>query len=188
MCAVLVQQSIASRRTWVPLHRYAGLFMAGFLIVAGLKGSILAFAGELNGWLNPSQRVETQGRPLLDPLDLRERALALIPYGRINTINLQQKSDEAYAVRVEPREDSVTGRPYELIFNRVTLDPYTGAELLQAREPEGLWPITRQNVIRVIVALHYRLTVSGSGHPHTPFVASVSTREHTSVDKPASLD
>ncbi|TKB72386.1 MAG: hypothetical protein E8D46_14345 [Nitrospira sp.] len=62
-----------TRRFWVLIHRYAGLFMAFFLIVAGFTGSILAFDGELNGWLNLPQRVEAQGRPMLNPFDLRER-------------------------------------------------------------------------------------------------------------------
>jgi len=38
-----------TRGFWVLAHRYAGLFMAFFLIVAGLTGSILAFDGEING-------------------------------------------------------------------------------------------------------------------------------------------
>ncbi|MCX5727426.1 MAG: PepSY domain-containing protein [Nitrospirae bacterium] len=46
-----------TRRSWVLVHRYAELFMACFLIVAGLTGSILAFDGEIHGWLNPPQRV-----------------------------------------------------------------------------------------------------------------------------------
>ena len=61
------------RRFWVLVHRYTGLFMACFLIVAGLTGIILAFDGEINGWLNPPPRVEAQGRPMLDPFDLREQ-------------------------------------------------------------------------------------------------------------------
>jgi uncharacterized iron-regulated membrane protein len=77
-----------TRRFWVLVHRYAGLFMAGFLIVAGLTGSILAFDNELNGWLNPPWWVEAPGQPLLDPFDLRERGLTLLPQGRINAITL----------------------------------------------------------------------------------------------------
>lgn len=61
------------------IHRYAGLFMAGVLIVAGLTDSILAFDGEINGWLNPPQRVEAQVQPILDLFELC--ALALLPQG-----------------------------------------------------------------------------------------------------------
>ena len=54
-------------RFWGLVHRYAGLFMTFLLIVAGLTGSILAFDGEINGWLNPPQQVEAQGRSMLAP-------------------------------------------------------------------------------------------------------------------------
>ena len=37
-----------ARRFWGLAHRDDGLFMAFFLIVAGLTGSILAFDGEIN--------------------------------------------------------------------------------------------------------------------------------------------
>lgn len=42
-----------ARALWVWLHRWAGLAMAGFLIVVGLIGSLLAFYSELNHWLTP---------------------------------------------------------------------------------------------------------------------------------------
>lgn len=32
-----------TRQFWVLMHRYAGLYLAGFLILTGLTGSILAF-------------------------------------------------------------------------------------------------------------------------------------------------
>ncbi|TKB72316.1 MAG: PepSY domain-containing protein [Nitrospira sp.] len=151
-----------TRQFWVLAHRYAGLFMAFFLIVAGLTGSILAFDNELNHWLNPLPRVEAQGRPMLDPFSLRAHGLSLLPQGRINTITFQRKPDEAYAVRLEPREDPATGQPFDLAFNTLMLDPYTGAELSRAKVSDDFWPLTRQNVIPFIVALHYRLAVPGS--------------------------
>jgi len=49
--------------------------------VAGLTGSILAFDGEINPWLNPPPRVEAQSRPMLNPFELRERAPAVRPQG-----------------------------------------------------------------------------------------------------------
>ena len=41
------------RRVWVSLHRWLGLFMAGFLFVSGLTGAIIAWDHELDEWLNP---------------------------------------------------------------------------------------------------------------------------------------
>jgi hypothetical protein len=41
------------RGFFVWLHRWVGILMAGFLIVVGLTGSLLAFYGELNHLLAP---------------------------------------------------------------------------------------------------------------------------------------
>ncbi|NOS75677.1 MAG: PepSY domain-containing protein, partial [Methyloglobulus sp.] len=42
-----------TRYFWVLLHRYAGLTMAGFLIIVGLSGSLLAFFTDLEQLINP---------------------------------------------------------------------------------------------------------------------------------------
>ncbi|MCI0356592.1 MAG: PepSY domain-containing protein [Acidobacteria bacterium] len=151
-----------TRHFWVLVHRYAGLYMAFFLIVAGLTGSILAFDAEIHDWLNPPVKVALRAEPQLDELTLRERALALAPHGQINHLRLQREPDKAYVARIEPRTDPASGQPYALTFNKLVLDPYTGAELARENEPEkGLWPITRKNFIHVIVRLHYQLALPG---------------------------
>ncbi len=150
------------RKLFVLIHRYAGLYMTFFLIVAGLTGSILAFDGEIRDWLNPPVKAAVQAAPQLDALTLLERALALAPQGQIRVLSLNRKPDEAYVAHIEPRTDPTTGKPYALPFNTLTLDPYTGDEIGRSQRPEGLWPITPQNFIAVIIALHYRLAVPGS--------------------------
>lgn len=42
-----------SRGLWVTLYRWAGLAIAGFLIIVGLTGSLLAFYPEFQRALNP---------------------------------------------------------------------------------------------------------------------------------------
>lgn len=44
---------MSTRTLWVKIHRWAGLAMAGFLIVVGLTGSVLVFDGELHRRLDP---------------------------------------------------------------------------------------------------------------------------------------
>jgi uncharacterized iron-regulated membrane protein len=41
------------RSFFVFAHRWVGLTMAGFLILVGLTGALLAFLPELNHWLSP---------------------------------------------------------------------------------------------------------------------------------------
>ncbi len=153
-----------TRQFWVKVHRYAGLYMAVFLLVAGLTGSVLAFEPELDHWLNPPTKVAIQNRPMMDPMDLRERALALLPpQGRIHFASLHPKPDVAYTLGITPIPDPATGKPAELPFTLLKLDPYTGAELERSKPVgEGLWPITRRNFIGVILSLHFRLLIPGS--------------------------
>ncbi|WP_422552365.1 PepSY domain-containing protein [Methylovulum miyakonense] len=70
--------------------------MAFFLIIAGLTGSVLAFYGELEHWLNPPEQVAAQASPMLDPFTLRERALALNTRGQINSVSLAPAKLEQY--------------------------------------------------------------------------------------------
>jgi len=152
-----------SRRLWVLVHRYAGLFMALQLTVAGLGGAILAFDPWLYEWLNPDlSRVPVQDRPMLDPFALRERALALDPRIRINAVELNTEPGEVPTFFVEPRLDPATGKPFELGYLLLYLDPYSGREI--AREQAGvLWPVTRRNFTQVVYALHTSLACGEIG-------------------------
>ena len=161
MCSVVATHTFTSRPVWVVLHRYAGLFMAGFLIVAALTGSILAFDNELNEWLNPTPQVQAAGRAPLSPIELRERALAIAPQADVYSIPLHVKPDVAYLVTLEPRENSTAGEPVELPFKHLWLDPYSGAEVAHDLGVDSYWPLTRQNLIPFIVALHYKLALPG---------------------------
>ena len=98
------------RRVCVLLHRYAGLVMAFFLVVAGLTGSVLAFYHELERWLNPQLfTVPVRATPPLDPLTLRERAEALVPQARVDSMSLERQPDEAFIAWLAPRTDPATG-------------------------------------------------------------------------------
>jgi uncharacterized iron-regulated membrane protein len=157
-----------TRHFWVLIHRYAGLFMALILILAGLTGSILAFYHELDHWLNPQEfSVTIQDKPMLNPFDLRDRALALEPYARINQVNLQRNPGEIYSTSTifayEPSMNPMTGQPYEI--RPVKINPYTGERIpnqaseLSQSQATGYWPLTRKNILPFIYELHYSLAL-----------------------------
>lgn len=138
--------------------------MAAFLVVAGLTGSVLAFAPELQRWLVPPPKVAVRDTPMLDGLSLRERALARLGPGfAIDGVELHRAPDEPYTAWVTPLAGPGGGPAEKAAIDHIRLDPYTGEEIGRGLTPRhGLWPITRHNVIHVIVALHYRLAVPGS--------------------------
>ena len=63
-----------SRALFVWLHRWAGLAMAGFLILVGLTGSLLAFWLEINQWLTPELYPGPRAGIELDAATLARRA------------------------------------------------------------------------------------------------------------------
>jgi uncharacterized iron-regulated membrane protein len=160
-----------NRHFWVLMHRYCGLTMALFLIVAGLSGSILAFYHELDGWLNPEcspdhLHISIQNRPLLDPFELRERALKQVPEARIDLVNLPVKPDEAYSLMLQPRLNPETGENFPLGYDSIALNPYTGEEIERnpvSPEQEGYFPLTRKNILQFVYALHYQLALGEMG-------------------------
>ena len=73
---------LRERQTWVWLHRWVGLVMTLFLVIAGLTGSLLAFYDELDTLLSPRTYLAApshDGAAMLDMVTLRERALAEKP-------------------------------------------------------------------------------------------------------------
>ena len=150
-----------TRHFWVLVHRYAGLFMAFFLIIIGLTGSIIVFNQELNNWLNPPPIVTPQTTPMLDATTLRERAQALVPHGMVNSLTFYIKPGDPYTAWVEPRIDPVTDKPYELDLSVLMLDPYTGTELKREKYNGDIWPITSKNIMTLINRLHYQMALPG---------------------------
>ena len=151
-----------TRHFWLLVHRYAGLFMAFFLIVIGLTGSIIVFNPELNDWFDPPPIVLPRASPKLDAYDLRDRAQARMPHGLINNVALFLRPDEAYTAYVEPRIDPKTNEPFELDATVLWLDPYTGVELKRRKVDDSVWPITSQNIMQIINRLHYQLAIPGA--------------------------
>ncbi|HTE14287.1 MAG TPA: PepSY-associated TM helix domain-containing protein [Burkholderiales bacterium] len=141
-----------SRRTWLLLHRWAGLFMAGFLVVAGLTGSVIVFEHEFDRWLNPHLLVVApQGNPL-PPAELHAIAARAVPTGRIDVINLRRAPDESAVFPVTPRD-----KGGNLGFNVIHVDPYTG-QVLGTREL-GTARFDREHIVAFLYRLHYTLAL-----------------------------
>lgn len=151
------------RRFWLVIHRWAGLYMAGFLVVAGLTGAVLAFDAQINNWLNPEpQAMPMMGTRQLDGFTLREKALKIEPRAFINFVPLNFRPAEPYYFYLEPKSDPATGKPFNLDCTGLTLDPCTGA-VLSRETDERLWPVTRRNLTSVIFALHTSLACGDYG-------------------------
>jgi uncharacterized iron-regulated membrane protein len=145
------------RRFWVLVHRCAGLYLAFFLVIAGATGSLLAFFNELNGWLQLDlMHIEADGRGMIDPFDLRERALLRAPGVFIDSVDLTRTPGHSYVAWVRRRAEL---EPDDTPFSVIILDPYSGREL--ARRMQGnSWPPTTEAIMEFVYALHYRLLLN----------------------------
>lgn len=133
--------------------------MTVFLIVVGLTGALLAFRTDLERLINP--RLFAAAKPGQTPLalaTLAERAEALAPQVRVGYFVVER--DQAVLACV-PRKDPATGKPYELNFNHIFLNPYTGEEL--GRRLDGKLSQGRINVMPFIYDLHATLTMGSTG-------------------------
>ncbi|HEV2541385.1 MAG TPA: PepSY-associated TM helix domain-containing protein, partial [Methylobacterium sp.] len=145
-----------ARSVFVLLHRWAGLTIAAFLLVAGLTGAVISWDHELDDWLNPHlHTVESRGAAI-PALDLVRQFETREPHARVGYVPLAAEPGGSLSLFVVPRVDAATGKLYVLGYNQVFLDPVTGAELGR-REWGQVWPITRETLISFLYKLHFSL-------------------------------
>lgn len=156
----------------IVVHRWVGLAMTVFLVVAGLTGSLISFYQELDVALNPALRrvrAPVAGARLLDPLVLRDRLQARLPADRAaRFVALQQAHDRAatFHVDVPPAREGAVDDEY-------FVDPYSG-ELLGSRRAGDLGQGI-QNLMPFILRLHYSLALGSLGETLFGLVALLWT-------------
>jgi uncharacterized iron-regulated membrane protein len=146
------------RAALVLLHRYVGLALAGFLILSGLTGSVIAFNHELDAWLN-SGLFRTAGEgPALPPLELAARLQQADPRVLIAYLPLVVEPGHSLSIFVGPRIDPATGTAFVLDYSEAFVDPASGTIL--GRRIWGDCCLERENLIPFIYMLHSSLYVA----------------------------
>lgn len=139
------------------LHRWCGLLIAGFLIVAGLTGAVISWDHELDDLLNTHLTKAASSGTRLPPLELAARVEAQDRRARVTYVPLAPEQGDALEVSVEPRVDPRTGELYKIGYNQVFFDPVTGAEI--GRREWGKPALTRENLVPFLYVLHYSLHI-----------------------------
>jgi uncharacterized iron-regulated membrane protein len=142
---------------WTTVHRWAGLAVALFLIVAGLTGAVTSWDHELDEWLN-ADLMETPGRgPLRDPMDLVAVVEAADPRVQVSYITLALEEGHAASFLVRPLADPATGKPYVLDYNDVFVDPVT-AQITGRRDSTAV-SLSRRSLMPFLRTVHYSLHI-----------------------------
>ena len=146
------------RQLWVIVHRWAGLTLALFLIVAGATGALMPFYEELNAVAAPWRVVDppSAGAHVLDPLTLRAKALAALPPGSRNDfISLDVPPDHTFDIFPELPDR------LQLPYDYIALDPYTGAVVHRGKRADlgdGIGEL-----LPFILQLHFSLALGPWG-------------------------
>lgn len=160
-----------ARQFWVRIHRWAGLAMAGFLVIVGLTGSLLAFYDELDRWCCPEMYPAAHSdAPSLDFAILAEHAERLVPEARVTSVYF--RTPARAEIRVSPRPDA-EGKQPKLGYDTLFLDPHSGAEL--GRRTWGAISEGRVNIMSFIYVLHYELALGKPGQWMLGIVALIWT-------------
>jgi uncharacterized iron-regulated membrane protein len=159
------------RQVFVIIHRYIGLTLALFLMLAGVTGMCIAFYDELEKVMHPEFRlVETQpGQPGLNPVQLAELLKVKYPDAMFNRINLHQEAGESVSFYLQPRPGNRNGLANDEIF----VNPYTGQVLAERK-----WGDITQgslNLLPFLYRLHFSLALEKTGRLILGIVALIWT-------------
>jgi len=141
------------------LHRYVGLATAAFLLVIGLTGAMLAYLHPLSALLSP-ELYKAPGRgAVLSPMQLAERAQAAEPRAQFDGYPLALEAGAGVSFNLYGKLDPATGKPFDLGYDQLWLDPVTGSVL--GRIDSQAMPPTRASPMNFVYRLHYALALPG---------------------------
>ncbi len=143
------------RSTLTLLHRYLGLGLAGFLVLAGLTGSVIALYHELDEGLNPQlYRAPSEGTPL-SVGELVARVERAEPRARVSAVDLEIVAGRSVIVRVAPRARAGIDYRQALGFDELFVDPVDGE--IVGRRLWGECCFAREQIVPFLYSLHYSL-------------------------------
>ena len=146
----------AIRHWLVKLHRYSGLLLSLFIVMAGLTGSALAFNDEIDAWLNPQfYHVAGSGERL--PID---KLVGVIehdyPHARLAFFGIEADPNAPLQARLRPKKAEDT-----LAADTVYIDPFSAA-VVGERNSKAL-SVAPQNLMPFLFRLHRYLLLDKTG-------------------------
>jgi uncharacterized iron-regulated membrane protein len=147
------------RQACLWIHRYTGLAMAAFLIIASITGALLAFHHELDDVFNRKlANVEAQGTPLLSIAELHDKVIETYPEHKFSSMPTSITADKSVVFSVDRSRGDAKNQP-KASFQEVYINPYTN-EIIGTRNKEA-W--TWHNTMWKVFWLHRELLLGGIG-------------------------
>jgi uncharacterized iron-regulated membrane protein len=155
------------RAVLVLLHRWFGLGVAVFLFISGATGAIISWDHELDAALNPTlfhANSASPGTVAGTPkpgLELANIIEAREPKLRVTYVMNESEPGHTSSMMVEPRLDPATGKPYELGYNQIAVDPVTAE--IQGKRMWGAISLSPENLLPFLYKLHYTMHLPDVG-------------------------
>ncbi|PYE38928.1 putative iron-regulated membrane protein [Psychrobacter fozii] len=109
------------------IHRYTGLAMAAFLIIAGITGTLLAFHEELDDVFNHElAQVDVQDTPHLPIAVLHDRVLSAYPKHNFSSMPTSIAADRSAVFSVDRARGKAAQNQPKAPFQEVYVNPYDG--------------------------------------------------------------
>lgn len=109
------------------IHRYTGLAMAAFLIIAGITGTLLAFHDELDDVFNHElAQVDVQDTPHLPIAVLHDRVLSAYPEHNFSSMPTSIAADRSAVFSVDRARGKAAQNQPKAPFQEVYVNPYDG--------------------------------------------------------------
>ena len=161
------------RRHLLRVHRWSGIALAGFLVLAGATGSFLAFHHELDAAFVPELH-EVSPQPARASLDaIAARIEAANPRLAVGYFVFSQHADKALRVVLNTREAAQAGRLDRegAAQAEIHVDQYSGRVLGERRW--GEIGASRAHIVPMVYRLHMSLFAGTVGQWITGIVAAV---------------
>lgn len=147
MTALLSQRSF-----WLLLHRWIGVFILVFIVIAGLTGSAITFWRAIDNWLNPAWYQVTVGEKTHSLNALSAQVSHNYPKATIHGIILAKDNTSSVIFYL-------AGEPSGI--DEVFINPYTG-QILGDRDIDRT-SLARSHLMPFLYRLHYSLGLGSFG-------------------------
>ncbi|MDO9051394.1 MAG: PepSY-associated TM helix domain-containing protein [Methylotenera sp.] len=140
-------------------HRWLGLITAIFLFITGLTGAVISWDHELDDWLNDHLMVVAPtSNDALPIFQLVQQVEMRYPQLKVVSVPLNMGAGKSVMLGVAPILNPATQQSYDLGFNEIFLNPYTGHELGK-RDRGAVWPLSKENFVSFLYRLHFSLHI-----------------------------
>ncbi len=151
---------LTSRQTCLWIHRYTGLLIVVFLIIAGLTGSLLAFHEQLDDWFNRDLAyIQASEKPQIAIATLHDEVIETYPDYKFSSMPTTIEAERSAVFVVDREQSKQTSLKAKSSFQEVYLNPQTGKIIGTRDREQWAW----HNTMYKVFWLHRELLLGDIG-------------------------